>query len=471
MERLLNTEFKNHLVQAGRDVTNRTLRLLADREKAQPHSVFPVILYFLPVLPPDREFLWPGESPQAHREYQDRQARAHADRVQSPVWEFLRHNPKARNCFGDKSSFQLEPERHARSLPITNTMIVLANAKLAEALSRIENVVAVQRDLPLVPLSREEASSGARPPRLSPRNPHARNYEGFTWGWHRLGLSAIHVDDRKLTGKGVVVGLIDTGVCENHADLKFKVKDFVIVGPPAGLVTPSHAFDRHGHGTFTAGVLVGAANSGTQIGGAPDAELKAASLMSPSDWWTSFLSAAEWLSDPYRVARVINVSMGIDQVAAEDVALFELVIQGLLRHRTILVAAVGNRAGTCCYPARLRGVLGVGAFQPGDQACNFSGSEPDFLLPGSDVYSCVPGGLPDCGGVSYGYRDGTSFAAAHLSALIALLMQAYPSVPPWRIANALKLTAKIIGRDQDGWEWRIPQFERALEALGQNDWH
>ena len=89
---------------------------------------------------------------------------------------------------------------------------------------------------------------------IIPGNPHARNYEGFTWGWHRLGLSAIHVDDRKLTGKGVVVGLIDTGVCENHADLKFKVKDFVIVGPPAGLVTPSHAFDRHGHGTFTAGV-------------------------------------------------------------------------------------------------------------------------------------------------------------------------------------------------------------------------
>ena len=167
----------------------------------------------------------------------------------------------------------------------------------------------------------------------------------------------------------------------------------------------------------------------------PDAELKAASLMSPSDWWTSFLSAAEWLSDPYRVARVINVSMGIDQVAAEDVALFELVIQGLLRHRTILVAAVGNRAGTGCYPARLRGVPRVGAFQPGDQACNFSGAS---LISSCREAMCTRaflGGYPIVAASRMATGMGRPLAAAHLSALIALLYEAYPSVPPWRIAN------------------------------------
>lgn len=58
------------------------------------------------------------------------------------------------------------------------------------------------------------------------------------------------------------------GVHERHADLRYKVKDFVVVQPPVQL-QPAHAHDQFGHGTHMARIMVGGNCSGTQIEGAP----------------------------------------------------------------------------------------------------------------------------------------------------------------------------------------------------------
>ena len=119
---------QNHdLALAGREVTDLTLAFLDEREKARPESVFPIIVYFRHAPLREREGLGPWQDPQRHREYQDRQAREYASVVQAPALEFLWHNPKVRNCFAYPAAFEFEPVHHVRSLPISNTMLVLAN--------------------------------------------------------------------------------------------------------------------------------------------------------------------------------------------------------------------------------------------------------------------------------------------------------------------------------------------------------
>ena len=206
-------------------------------------------------------------------------------------------------------------------------------------------MIAVQRDIPLTRLSDRYS--------LRPADPKGRHQNGATWGWDRLGLPEFQ---RKtgLTGAGVVIGQVDSGVLEEHSDLKFKVKDFAIAGPPVGLITPSHAFDRDGHGTFVAGILVGAKKSGVSLGGAPGAELKAVAHIFPNDWWSNLMAAAEWLSDRYRSSSVVNVSMGTCTLQPEEALLAERLFRQMSHHRTLFVAAVGNDPRGQPYPARRR---------------------------------------------------------------------------------------------------------------------
>ncbi len=464
----MTTEQKTKQKVAGLEVTNLTLRFLAEREDYRPESVFPVIVYFPQADVDEREVLWPWENLQGYREYQDRLARAHSPRVQEPVHEFLWQNPGAIECFGYHSAFQFEPDRHVRVLPLSNAMIVLANRALAEAISSIENVIAVQRDLRIGPMSADDSPDSRNSHRLIPNDPAGINRDGFTWGWRRLRLPEVRAN-LGLTGAGVIMGLIDKGLSEEHADLKFKVKDFAMVGPPVGLITPCHSFDHHGHGTFVAGIMAGASKSGVQLGGAPAAHVKAASHMIRDAWWSHLLTAVDWLSDPYRACQVINVSMGIYDLSSVDEQLISPVLRRMRAHRTILVGSIGNKAGARRYPARLPEVLGAGSLQPDGRTWLQSGFKPDLLLPGCDVYSCVPSGLDAYDGVSYCYKDGTSFAAPHLSAIVALLMEAHPGVAPSRIAKALKATADGAGNYHDERGWGVPDIEKALDELARCD--
>jgi len=92
------------------------------------------------------------------------------------------------------------------------------------------------------------------------------------WGLDKIGLYKIKTDFPELTGKGVRVGILDTGIQNKHEEFKrvdaagatyyntIAFKDFIN--------NLDNAYDDHGHGTHVAGTI-----SGSKVGIAPDASL------------------------------------------------------------------------------------------------------------------------------------------------------------------------------------------------------
>ena len=88
----------------------------------------------------------------------------------------------------------------------------------------------------------------------------------LNWGYQRLGID--QALETGLTGKGVKIGILDTGVRADHPDLR-------LTGGISFIKGNTSYNDDNGHGTHVAGII-GAQNNGEgTVGVAPDAELYA----------------------------------------------------------------------------------------------------------------------------------------------------------------------------------------------------
>jgi subtilisin len=450
----------------GSKITGYTLQVLEKLERSEPGAVHPVIVHFQ-----DRynqaslDFMAHAELSQSNRESRHAIARAHAEHVQRGLRAYL-WGGQVGECFRDSPHFQFQPDRMVRFLPLTNCAIVPATTRLVEAMRTRDNVFAIQRCLKTFPVPGEELASLGQVLLLADPGGTTGGQSGYTWGWHFLGLPHIH-QNRRLFGDGVVLGMANTGVCEDHPDLVFKVKDFCKV-EPSGRIAPAHSFDLNGHGTHCAGVMIGAANSGTQIGGAPAAVLKAVSIMDSEGTTThgNLLQALEWLGDPYRSADVINLSVGIETPTPDEIKLLERQVTYLRNQGIMLVAAIGNQRHQSMYPARLDGVIGCGAITVNGDVWASSGTGPDFVLPGQAIHSALPPLNPRSNGQCYGWYTGTSMACAHMTALVALFMEAKPRLGLGRMVSAFRDTASNGGVWDARAGWGIPSLENALRSCG-----
>jgi subtilisin family serine protease len=466
-QRLLARFFDLHQCEyeketVGRAATDRALKALRDREQHDPGAVGAVIVHFQDSYTAQEELvLETATRSQANREKRYAIAQAHAERVQHRVRSLLRDAHTKRKFFAGNRFFSFEPRFDLHPLAATNSLIVLANSVLVERLSEFEEVIAIELDAPaLVPLEPTviPLSSASR---LAPGTGGGSSY---TWGWERLALECLH--QRRLTGSQMKIGIADSGVCERHPDLENKVKQFG-KGEPSGRLVPGYSFDVSGHGTHCAGILVGNARSGIQIGGAPDAELSAISILEGDTGWLSSLYAAlEWFAHPEKAVHVLNLSLGIkDPLPEADQRILECSLHRVSAMDVLCVGAIGNRPGRSMYPGKLEVVLSAGAIDREGGLWPESGQAPDLVLPGVEIYSCVPAGRDEYAGVSYFYFSGTSSAAAHLSALATLVMQACPEAGPLFVAEALKETASNRGVPDGDFGHGIPDALAAIEFL------
>lgn len=216
--------------------------------------------------------------------------------------------------------------------------------------------------------------------------------------WH---LAPLH---RRATGKGVTIAIIDSRIDTAHPDLAGQIaasRDFAAPGHPAA--------ERHGTGV--AGIIGARPGNGLGIAGvAPGARILGlrACWERPLGGATvcDTLSLAKALTFAIESrANVINLSL----TGPADRLLSGLIDLGLARGITI-VAAVDGRNPRASFPAFVSGVVPVAASR-------LSGGEPAvYIAPGQDVPTTEPEG-------KWSVVSGSSFAAAHVSGLAALLRQ------------------------------------------------
>jgi bacillopeptidase F len=305
---------------------------------------------------------------------------------------------------------------------------------------------AVAATVPAAAVPRLAALPGVRTVRLDQvvRAPVALASGAATPEWNLTAIRAPELWSLGHTGSGAVIAGMDTGVDAAHPDLAAGWR-----GGASGWfdAAAQHAtpYDASGHGTRTMGLMVGGAAGGSAIGVAPDARWIAARIF--DDAGQGSLSgihlAFQWLLDPdgdpatLDAPDVVNASWTLaggtpgacDLEFLPDVRALEAAGIGV-------VFAAGNDGpapATSDSPANNPGVLSAGAVDSASQVAAFSsrgpsacdgGVFPAVVAPGVDVWTTdlSYGGLP-----SYTSASGTSFAAPHVAAAMAVLSVASPA--------------------------------------------
>jgi len=300
--------------------------------------------------------------------------------------------------------------------------------------------------------------------------------------WHKKDS-----DGRQITGQGVTVALLDSGIAQVPGlDAPGKVTygpDLSIEGN--GALTQQDSF---GHGTHLAGIIAGrgasnpavdlpGAPASVQLGIAPDAgllSLKLATTDGSTDV-SQVIAALDWVTehqtapDGSRV-RVVNLSFGTDSAQQYQLDPLAAAAENAWRHGLVVVVSGGNEGsdtGRLTDPAIDPYVVAVGAADSGDkvdgwahdhtQPASFSsvgttGRHVDLIAPGTSLVSLRdPGSAVDTenpqgrvSGDASGrlFRgSGTSQAAAVVSGAAALLLQAYPHLTPDQVKAALVTSA------------------------------
>ncbi|MCW2955814.1 MAG: serine protease [Thermoleophilia bacterium] len=273
---------------------------------------------------------------------------------------------------------------------------------------------------------------------------------------------------RGVDGSGISVGIVDTGLDTTHPAIAAHYRGTAADGSQTHdynwfdpFTKSAVAFDDGDHGTHVGGSVAGG-TPGHEIGAAPGAKLMAAKAIDGSGSNTSVatLRALQWMlaptktdgsaADPTRGADVINNSWGN---ADQDDRSFEETFAGLAAAGIEVVNAAGNsgsREGTVSPPGSYPGYISVAATNRDDKVTSFSSRGPSKLAPpgvwvpniaapGAGIPSAVPGGR-------YQSMSGTSMAAPHVTAVIAMLMQANLQATHDEFLAAINTTAVDIDR-------------------------
>jgi hypothetical protein len=257
------------------------------------------------------------------------------------------------------------------------------------------------------------------------------------------------------TGTGIVLADQDTGMQWDHPAIKSHYRgwngttaDHNYNWWDATGTYPTVPGDGHGHGTHTSGTMVGDDGAGNQIGVAPGAKLihcksyTNSGSASDANVLTCFeFFLAPWDLDhhnpnPAMAPNAINNSWGW---GGGNHTTFVAAINALQSAGILVEVSAGNDGPSCQTlgsPGDYDNVLTTGSIDysgntfpgiissfssRGPSKITPSAYMPDVMAPGASIRSSVPGS-------TYALMDGTSMAGPHVTALVALLWQAVPSL-------------------------------------------
>lgn len=263
---------------------------------------------------------------------------------------------------------------------------------------------------------------------------------------------------KKYTGKGVGVAVLDTGIYP-HIDFDCRIAgffDFV-----QGKKFP---YDDNSHGTHVAGILAGSGiGSGRKVRGvACGCHLVALKVLDRlgNGKKQDVLSAFQWILENYKEydIRIVNISVGTTYNNIND---HNTLIQGaeiLWDAGLTVIAAAGNRGplpGTITAPGSSKKVITVGCSDMllGRQAVSGRGPtmecvcKPDLVAPGNRIVSCVPPYAErlNCYMNPYGIKSGTSMSTPYISGAAALMLEKRPELSNVEIKAMLRESTVDLG--------------------------
>lgn len=355
--------------------------------------------------------------------------KAHADRTQAPIKAVLdRMGASYRSHF------------------LANVLTVTAGRAVVDALAARGDVARIEANpsvrsgiLPLEPATPDTA--GAAP-------------DAIEWNVRRVGASRAWREG--YTGQGIVIGNIDTGQQWDHPALKNQYRGWNGASADHNYdwydaTNPNNRapLDPYGHGTHTAGTMVGDDGGSNRIGVAPGAQWIACRSMDSSGFGTpdTYITCFEFMIAPWDLdgnnpnpdlAPVAVSNSWYCSIAMEGCtqdALFDTV-KAVRAAGIVPVVAAGNFGPGCETiaddgpPAQYNESYTVGATTITDALASFSsrgpvtwmGQElikPDIVAPGEGVRSSYPTN-------TYVVLSGTSMATPHIAGVIAIIYSAKP---------------------------------------------
>ncbi|MDH7507457.1 MAG: S8 family peptidase, partial [Candidatus Thermoplasmatota archaeon] len=265
-----------------------------------------------------------------------------------------------------------------------------------------------------------------------------------------------------ITGKGVNIAILDTGVDYNHPDLK---DNYIEAGSYDFINNDTDPMDDNGHGTHCAGIICGKGYSSNfkYVGVAPDAKYYAIKILDENGNgnFETYLSGMEKALDPNGDgdysdhADIISLSFGTNTPGRPDDQFCEIV-DNVVKEGIVVVVAAGNNGSdfnTITSPGCARLSICVGATDKNDVIASFSSCgpvewdgnylvKPDIVAPGVNIISTKKGG-------GYIAKSGTSMSAPHVAGAAALILQARSDFTPEQVKQVLKEKAKNLGYNQN----------------------
>ncbi|CAG9620626.1 Subtilisin NAT [Sutcliffiella rhizosphaerae] len=253
------------------------------------------------------------------------------------------------------------------------------------------------------------------------------------WGIPHIKANTAHAQG--VTGSGVRVAVLDTGIDANHVDLNVR-------GGASFISGESNPYqDGNGHGTHVAGTVAALNNSTGVLGVAYNADLYAVKVLNSSGSGTlsGIAQGIEWSIS--NGMHVINMSLG----ASSGSTALQRACDNAYARGIVVIAAAGNSGAignqnTIGYPARYSSVIAVGAVSSNNTRASFSsvGNELEVMAPGVSILSTTPGN-------NYASFNGTSMAAPHVAGAAALIKAKYPNMTNVQIRDRLRNTATYLG--------------------------
>jgi subtilisin family serine protease len=236
-------------------------------------------------------------------------------------------------------------------------------------------------------------------------------------------------------GEGVRVGIVDSGVEHDHPALEGTVKNGVAVEwdesaeKKARIIDDTPPKDYCGHGTACAGVIHAIA---------PKAEIYSVRVLGKdlTAKALQFAAGLRWAIE--NGMNVINLSLSTSK--SEYFALFHELTDEAYFNNIMLVSAANNFP-VASYPSLYSSVVSVAAGDGKDSLTYYYNPSPpvEFGAPGIDIEvpwlnksTCV--------------TTGNSFAAPHMTGIIALILANHPQLTPFHVKTILYACASNIQR-------------------------